>query len=238
MTFLLVFIACLVFAAPAAAMSDEEMLAYAKPIAEAAWERPQCPQVAVELHADAKLNAIGEFENKLLGGYSFPVNWTHPEAMPYRDTPKCTILVRSTRLESGNTATLTFDQFTFCEMLVHEYGHLAGHAHDAEDPIMNGSGFWVYEPCVTGVPASAPRAAKLRLGEPVAAQPEAPVRPLAQWEKIRNEIAKRKRQRADCRPLRSGAPGRLVVVCRSGGRRYVGRADGSWWREELRSRRR
>jgi hypothetical protein len=123
-------------AAPAQANVEQQLAKYT-PFAEAAWEQYYCgnpaypgaPSITVKPHATADDRAE-------LGRWGI---------LAFADaSANCTIWLED--------ATLT--DVEACKLIVHEYGHLAGHGH-TDDPtsIMNPRPVNVpYAPCDTGVP--------------------------------------------------------------------------------------
>jgi len=118
--------------APAA---DAARLAQFLPIARAAWPGSPCAgREQVRLSGDTALRAVAP---AIVGPGEAPDGMAEPQT--------CQVWLSS-----------AMDARTFCTVLVHEFGHLAGRDHTATPgDVMNGAGDLDYAPCdrVTDAPA-------------------------------------------------------------------------------------
>jgi hypothetical protein len=157
------------FAQDPTVLTDEQALTYSLPIARQAFNQPYCgDRVRVELRADGKLDDLAAFWNAHgnptpgYAGYAFSdaadASWPVPHAQP------CTIYLRS-------LASHDLTREGFCEVLAHEFGHVAGWSHQADDPLMNATGLLEYAPCAAGLPGQ-PRPAFARALTEQRLQPE------------------------------------------------------------------
>jgi hypothetical protein len=130
-------------------LTDEQALTYSLPIAARAFDQPYCANPTVVLRADRQLDDLAAHG---FAGYAFSdqanPSWPVPHAQP------CTIYMRS-------LASYDLTREGFCEVLAHEFGHVAGWSHQTDDPLMNATGFIEYAPCAAGLPGQ-PRPAFAR----------------------------------------------------------------------------